>query len=157
MKAGPRNGQMRMIPRVCPSSDRRAARLTAASPGRTSSGSTFSEPPRLSLGPGGPESSPGIGSARPTSSPASSCSLIDRPAVDPPPPPAPVAHSPPRLSTPAPHALLNLSAQRMGGAADLDDQRPAERLAALHHQTGSPLGRGLRGGAAERGGACPNP
>src|SRR3954447_1706636 len=113
MKAGPRNGQIRVSPRVSPSRERRAARLTAASPGSTSSGSTASLPPRLSPGAGGPESSPGSGSTSPTSSSA----------------------------TTDPHALGELGPERVGAVADLDDQRPAEGLSALHDEAGARLDR----------------
>src|SRR4051794_35004922 len=115
MNAGPRNGQIRVSPRVSPSSERRAARLTAASPGSTSSGSTSSLPPRLSPGAGGPESSPGRGSTSPTSSSA----------------------------TTDPHALGELGAERVGAIADLDDHGPAEWLSALDHKTGARLDRAV--------------
>src|SRR4051812_32014169 len=115
MKAGPRNGQMRARPVAWPSSERRAARLTAASPGSTFSGRTSAEPPRPFPDSGGAESSPGSGSTRPTSS----------------------------SGTADPHALRELRSERVRLLPDLDHHRTAEWLAPPHHDGRARLNRAL--------------
>src|SRR4051812_12660209 len=104
MKAGPRKGQIRGKPRLRPSSEARAARATAASPGRAAS--TVSFPFACPAG-----APPGAGSTRPTCSSSTRRSGLFIGSLP--------VHS---------HALGELRSQRMRLAADLDHQRTAERL-----------------------------
>src|SRR6476659_127239 len=104
MKAGPRKGQIRGKPRLRSSSEARAARATAASPGRTAS--TVSFPFACPAA-----APPGAGSTRPTcSSPTWRSGLFTG-----------------RLPV-HPHALGELRSQRMRVAGDLDHQGTAEWL-----------------------------
>src|SRR4051794_22959779 len=106
MNAGPRNGQIFGTPRERPSSEARAARATAASPGRTSS--TVPSPFAGSVD---PEDVPGTGSTRATSS-----SPILRSGLF-------------MLRLPAnPHAAGELRPEGVSPAGDLDHQRSSERL-----------------------------
>src|SRR5512132_1133648 len=112
MKAGPRKGQIRGRPRERPSSDRRAARATAASPGRTSS-----IVPCPLAGCVAAEDPPGTGSTRAaSSSPTLRSGLLTA-----------------RFPT-HPYAARELRAEGMGAAGDLDHQWPAERLPAPDEQ-----------------------
>src|SRR3954468_5326973 len=125
MKAGPRNGQIRGTPRVFPSSEARAARATAASPGRTlSTPSPFT---------GCVAEPPGAGSIRSVlCSPTLRSGLfIGRLPAD-------------------PHAARQLRAERMRPSGDLDHQRATERLAGIDQQAVSRLDLVLREVAQHR-------
>src|SRR5262245_62958619 len=122
MKAGPRNGQIRGIPRARPSRDSRAARATAASPGRAPSTAPLPFTGAVSAGRCRGSS---VSSSR---SPVRSSDLFTSP------PRSLIA----RASLDS-HALRQLSAERMDAAADLHHHGTTERLPALHVQLGAGL------------------
>src|SRR5436190_23951233 len=106
MNAGPRNGQIFGTPRVRPSSEARAARATAASPGRTSS-----TVPSPFAGCVGPEEAPRTGSTRATSSSPTLRSGLLTACLP--------AH---------PHAAGELRAEGVRPTSDLDHQWASERF-----------------------------
>ncbi len=104
MNAGPRNGQIRTMPRARPSSEARAARATAASPGRTSS-----TPPA--------PFAPFAGAPAAGLSTADSIALLTR--------------EPARLDA---HPLGETPAERVLAAVHVDHHRPPEGLDLGHSQ-----------------------